>query len=98
MIQAVNDVTVRGDSAVVDLETQCLTFTGKVVLTHGDDLVTGDRVVVDLKTGRVRLDWPRDRRIPILIVPDSPTAPRRGKPGSGCRSCPQSDFLFVITA
>ena len=39
-----------------------MTMTGNVVLTHGKDVVTGDRLTVDLRTGRAKVEQTPARR------------------------------------
>lgn len=46
----------RGDFAIYDLDKRLITLIGSVSLTRGDTLVKGQRLVMDLKTGRSTLD------------------------------------------
>ena len=46
------DAVARGDSAVYELVPDQITLTGDVVLTRGESVVKGDRLTIDVKTGR----------------------------------------------
>jgi len=88
-IEAHGDVTVitkdqnaSGDLGVYDLKTKTITLTGNVVVTQGDDVIHGERVVVDTKTGNARVESANPggtapSRVRALIQPKS-----QG-PGSG---------------
>jgi lipopolysaccharide export system protein LptA len=52
------DETVRADHALYDLTANKVTFTGQVVTVRGDDVATGTRLVVDLKTNVYNMDGP----------------------------------------
>lgn len=47
--------TAKGDVAVYLPATQNLTMTGAVTLTHGANVLTGDRLVYDMKAGKVNV-------------------------------------------
>ncbi len=46
----------RGDRAVYEVSTDTITMTGNVVVTQGENVVRGSTLVVDVKSGRTRLD------------------------------------------
>lgn len=46
----------EAQEAVYQVQTGQVTLTGAVVLTQGDNVLTGDRMVVDLKTGSAQVD------------------------------------------
>lgn len=48
--------TVTGETAVVDMESNTITVSGGVVLTQGNNILTGTRLVVNLATGRARVE------------------------------------------
>ena len=74
------DSTITGANAVVDMKAQIMTLIGNVVLTHGTDVVTGDRLTVDLRTGRAKVEQTPGKTIRVIISPDSqPSAPAKGK-------------------
>jgi lipopolysaccharide export system protein LptA len=45
------DQTARGEHAVYELEPDTITMTGNVVLVQGDNVVKGDKVVIQVKNG-----------------------------------------------
>jgi lipopolysaccharide export system protein LptA len=45
------DQTARGEHAVYDLEPDTITMTGDVVMVQGDNVVKGDKIVIQVKTG-----------------------------------------------
>jgi lipopolysaccharide export system protein LptA len=50
------DQTVTGASAVVDMKAKTITVSGGVVLSQGSNILTGTRLVVNLATGRARVE------------------------------------------
>jgi len=68
------DQSVTGSNAVVDMKTQIMTLTGNVVLTRGKDVATGDRLVVDLRTGRAKIDQAPGKPIRVIISPETASA------------------------
>ena len=56
IINSKDDQTTTSDWAVYDLPTQLVTVGGNVVLTQGKNVLKGDRLVIDLKTGESRFD------------------------------------------
>lgn len=50
------DQTTTGERASFDMKTQIITMTGDVVLSQGKNVLKGDRLVVDLNTGRSHLE------------------------------------------
>jgi len=63
--------TATGSNAVVDNKAQTITLTGDVVLSRGKDVVTGARLVIDMATGRARVDPEQGKRVNILITPNA---------------------------
>jgi lipopolysaccharide export system protein LptA len=49
------DSIAKGDRAVYELLPDEITITGNVVVTRGENVVKGDRLVIDVKTGRSTL-------------------------------------------
>ena len=68
------DSSITGANAVVDMKAQLMTLTGNVVLTRGKDVATGDRLTVDLRTGRAKIEQAPGKTIRVLISPDGATA------------------------
>jgi lipopolysaccharide export system protein LptA len=53
------DQTAAGDTGIFDMQSNTVTLNGNVVVTHGKDVVKGQRLVVDLTTGVSRIDGGR---------------------------------------
>jgi lipopolysaccharide export system protein LptA len=68
------DQTASGDSATYDGKTEVLELRGDVVLTQGKNVVRGDRLVVEMQTGRARV-LSTTRRVQMLLTPGSQTNP-----------------------
>lgn len=80
------DQTTTSDWALYDVPTQIVTVGGNVVLMQGENVLKGDQLVIDLKTGESRFENKGDTvtggRIRALFMPkDSKTGD--GKPGDG---------------
>ena len=74
------DQIATGDSAEFDVRANTVTLSGKVVLTQGQNVARGQRLVVDLTSGVSKLESDVGRRIEMLITPsDRPN----GNSGSG---------------
>jgi lipopolysaccharide export system protein LptA len=65
------DQSATGANAVVDMKTHILTLSGNVVLTRGKDVATGDRLIVDLQTGRAKIDQAPGKPIRVIISPET---------------------------
>jgi lipopolysaccharide export system protein LptA len=70
------DQKATGDLGVLDMPTNTATITGNVVLTQGPNVMRGDKLVVDLKTGYSRLEAGAKKkdgtaRVEGLFVPSS---------------------------
>jgi lipopolysaccharide export system protein LptA len=79
------DQTASGDSATYDGKTEVLELVGDVVLTQGKNVVRGDRLVVELETGRARV-LSTKRRVQMLLTPGDAAAKPAGngaKPAAG---------------
>lgn len=55
--------TATGDSAVLDMAADRITLTGNVVLTEGDNIIRGEKLVVDLKSRTARMEGDRVQTI-----------------------------------
>jgi lipopolysaccharide export system protein LptA len=53
------DQTAVGDTGIFDTQSNTVTLNGNVVVTHGKDVVRGQRLIVDLGTGVSRIDGGR---------------------------------------
>jgi lipopolysaccharide export system protein LptA len=56
VITSEDDQTTTSDWALYDLPAQLVTVGGNVVLTQGKNVLKGDRLVIDLKTGESRFE------------------------------------------
>jgi lipopolysaccharide export system protein LptA len=56
VITSENDQTTSSEWAIYDVPSQQVTVGGNVVLTQGKNVLKGDRLVIDLKTGESRFD------------------------------------------
>ena len=66
------DQTATGDQASFDMNRQVMVMTGKeVVLSQGPNVVVGNRLTIDLKTGKADLQAPKSGRVKVLIQPKS---------------------------
>lgn len=63
--------TVTGSRALVDNKAQTITLTGNVVLSRGKDVVSGERLVVDMATGRARVEETPGKAVRIMITPNT---------------------------
>lgn len=77
------DQSVTGANAVVDMKTQIMTLTGNVVLTRGKDVATGDKLVVDLHSGRAKIDQAPGKPIRVIISPETASATQQGADTKG---------------
>jgi len=66
------DKTATGDRAVFDMETEIVTLYGNVVLTQGDNVLRGEKLVVNLKTKKADM---QGGRVQTIIAPGSTNAP-----------------------
>jgi lipopolysaccharide export system protein LptA len=73
IITTEDDQTTTSDWALYDLPSQLVTVGGNVVLTQGKNVLKGDRLVIDLKTGESRFENTGDTaaggRIRALFMP-----------------------------
>ncbi len=68
--------TVTGETGVFDMKSNTVTMSGNVVLTKGDNVLRGDRLVVDLTTGVSKVES-NSGRVQGLF----PSAGKSGAPG-----------------
>lgn len=66
------DQTATGDQASFDMGKEVMVMTGKeVVLSQGPNVVVGNKLTVNLKTGKADLQAPSSGRVKVLIQPNS---------------------------
>ena len=84
IIESDQDQTTTSDWALYDLPSQLVTVGGNVVLTQGKNVLKGDRLVIDLKTGESRFENTGNTaaggRIRALFMPKQ-NGGEDGKPG-----------------
>jgi len=83
------DQTATGATGVFDLKTNTVTLNGKVLMTQGQNVLRGDRLVVDLTSGVSRVESGKNGRDRVqgLFQPGSgPLDPKSTAPG---RPAPQ---------
>ncbi|HET7717374.1 MAG TPA: LptA/OstA family protein [Bauldia sp.] len=62
--------TVTGSQAVVDNKAETIVLSGNVVLSQGKDVLAADRLVIDMATGRARVEQVPGKSIRMVITPD----------------------------
>ena len=62
------DQTITGDQGWFDMRSQTAQITGTVVLTQGKNVARGDKLSVDLKTGRYKLEN-TGGRVQLILEP-----------------------------
>ena len=79
------DQTTTSDWALYDVPAQLVTVGGNVVLTQGKNVLKGDRLVIDLKTGESRFEntgnGSTGGKIRALFMPKQDAAAKNGKAG-----------------
>lgn len=63
------DQTVTGKSAVVDMVNKTIVIGGGIVLAQGTNVITGSRLVVNLATGRAKIEQNQGGRIRGVFAP-----------------------------
>ena len=58
----------RGDRAVYTLEDDRIVMTGDVVVTQGDNVITGRKLTIEVETGRSTIDG-QEGRVRTVITP-----------------------------
>jgi lipopolysaccharide export system protein LptA len=61
------DQTVTGETGIFDMKSNTVTLLGGVVLTQGQNVLRGDRLVVNLATGVSRVEVGQGGRVRALI-------------------------------
>lgn len=68
---ASRDQTATGQNGVYDPEKNTILMTGKVTLTQGPNVVTGERLVIDTLSGKARVETDKKGRVRALFIPGS---------------------------
>jgi lipopolysaccharide export system protein LptA len=75
------DQTATGDSGVFDMKANTVTLIGGVVVTQGQNVLRGERLVVDLTTGVSRIEADKGRVQGLFLPSNAPeTKPAETKP------------------
>ena len=80
--------TAQGNNATYDVPAGIITLTGSVVLTQGQNVLRGERAVLNLATGNSRVEGAPagaggDGRVRVVIDPNQPAAPPAPAPAAG---------------
>lgn len=71
--------TATGESGVFDMDTNTVMLIGNVVVSHGPQVIKGDRLIVDMTTGVSRVECDKAQcRVQALIVPGAAKDARPG--------------------
>jgi lipopolysaccharide export system protein LptA len=86
------DQTATGHLGIFDMPSNTVTLTGDVVMTQGQNVLRGDRLVVDLTSGVSRVESAKTGRgrVEGLFIPSD--APKNGAPVPGKPSLPGKPF------
>lgn len=68
------DQTASGDNGVYDLKANTVVMTGNVVVTQGQAVTRGERMVVNLETGITKVERGSGGRVEFLTVPGAKDA------------------------
>lgn len=84
------DQTVTGDNGVYEHEgeRETLTVTGNVVVTKGQDVIKGTKLVVDLHTNQAQVDSGPGERVRAILVPNDAQTPAPGATSSTAPATP----------
>ena len=74
------DQNASGDLGIFDLKANTITLTGNVVVSQGQNVMHGERVVVDMTTGRARVESGKAAQNPR---PRASSSPARAKMPGG---------------
>jgi lipopolysaccharide export system protein LptA len=84
------DQNARGDLGIYDLQNKTITLSGHVTVSQGQNVISGERVVVDTVTGNARVESGSSNSAGTTAAPGQPTGrvkaliqPSKGQNGSG---------------
>ena len=83
------DQVATGDAGEFDMHTNTVTLTGNVVVTRGQDVLRGQRLVVDLTNGVSRVDSGRGR-VEVLVDTKGMHPAKSGQPQGQPPSAPRA--------
>lgn len=84
------DQTATGDLGIFDMKTNTVTMTNNVVMTQGQNVLRGGKLIVDLTTGVSRVETGNSGRVQGLFIPGGggPTVPG-STPAPGAPTAPK---------
>jgi len=77
------DQQATGDAAVYERSSETLILSGNVVLTQCQNVVTGPRLVVNLRTNQAQVEGAPGARVRSILVPGDSSSPQ-GSAGTRC--------------
>jgi lipopolysaccharide export system protein LptA len=88
------DQTATGDAGLFDMRTNTVTLSGNVVVSQGQNVLRGDRLVVDLTSGVSRVESSKQGPVRMLIQqqPGAPGTPGGTQPGGPAKPIIPSPF------
>jgi lipopolysaccharide export system protein LptA len=75
------DETASGDHAVFEVEKKLITMTGPVILTRGQNVLRGTKLLIQTETGKSQLDPDKDGRVKGVFVPEKKDDGKAKPPG-----------------
>jgi len=88
------DQTATGDRGVFDLRSNTVTLVGNVVVSQGQNVMRGERLMVDLTTGVSRVEAGKTNgSVRMLIQQSQPNAAEKDKDNVPARNAPRPDSL-----
>jgi lipopolysaccharide export system protein LptA len=82
------DQVVTGETGIFDVKTNQVTVMGNVVLTQGENVLAGDRLIVDMTTGVSRVE--SNTRVKGLFKASGQSNAAPGVPGTPAVQAPQA--------
>ncbi|HTS40054.1 MAG TPA: LptA/OstA family protein [Xanthobacteraceae bacterium] len=83
------DQVASGDTGIYDLRAKTIMLVGNVVVSQGQQVMRGERLVVDLNTGVSRVESGKSRGAVEMLIPQQ----NNTKPGAPAREMPRLDPL-----
>jgi lipopolysaccharide export system protein LptA len=93
VIVSQKDQTATGDAGLFDMRSNTVTLIGNVVVSQGQNVMRGDRLVVDLTTGVSRVDAGKTHGPVRMLIQQQPQSQSSGKgPQAPARLGPPRPF------
>jgi lipopolysaccharide export system protein LptA len=84
------DQTAKGENGVFDIKTNNITLTGNVVVTQGTNVLTGERMVVNLTSGVTTVESSKSSPVTGMFNPSAP-APAAAPAPAPAPAAPQKN-------